>query len=94
MNPTQYLTRDGLRAVIRTRPGLQMPGFSTDQLTEYEIDMVIAISLTSPAGREISDAGESCLPCLLRWLFARFHVDGGRVHVSACDRLPQHALAG
>jgi mono/diheme cytochrome c family protein len=48
MNPTEYLTQDGLRAVIRNPrsvrswPGLQMPAFSRDQMTDHEIDIVIA----------------------------------------------------
>src|SRR5215217_8692129 len=46
MNPTQYLTRDGLRALIRNPksvrswPAQQMPGFA-DQMTDAEIDLVI-----------------------------------------------------
>ena len=48
MNPTQYLTREGLRALIRDPksvrnwPGLQMPGFPADQMTDREIDLVIS----------------------------------------------------
>jgi len=47
MNPTQYLTRDGLRALIRNPksvrswPAQQMPGFAADQMTDAEIDLVI-----------------------------------------------------
>src|SRR5215204_1002064 len=47
MNPTRYLTRDGLRALIRNPksvrdwPGQQMPGFPADQMTDSEIDLVI-----------------------------------------------------
>ena len=47
MNPTQYLTRDGLRALIRdpssvrTWPTQQMPDFAADQMTDAEIDLVI-----------------------------------------------------
>ena len=48
MNPTQYLTKEGLRALIRDPksvrhwPGLQMPGFPADQMTDREIDLVIS----------------------------------------------------
>jgi mono/diheme cytochrome c family protein len=47
MNPTQYLTLEGLRALIRdpksvrTWPGQQMPGFMADQMSDSEIDLVI-----------------------------------------------------
>jgi mono/diheme cytochrome c family protein len=47
MNPTQYLTRDGLRALIRdpksvrSWPAQQMPGFAGDQMTDADIDLVI-----------------------------------------------------
>jgi mono/diheme cytochrome c family protein len=56
MNPAQYLTREGLRALIRDPksvrnwPGLQMPGFPPDQMTDREIDLVI-IYLTHMATR-------------------------------------------
>jgi mono/diheme cytochrome c family protein len=48
MNPTRYLTREGLRALIRNPksvrnwPGWQMPGFPADQMTRREIDLVIS----------------------------------------------------
>jgi mono/diheme cytochrome c family protein len=48
MNPTQYLSGEGLRALIRDPksvrhwPGLQMPGFPADQMTDREIDLVIS----------------------------------------------------
>src|SRR5262249_31709405 len=48
MNPTQYMTRDGLRALIRAPksvrswPTMQMPGFAADQMTDREIDLIIA----------------------------------------------------
>ena len=47
MNPTEYLTRDGLHALIRdprsvrSWPGLLMPGFPADQMSDREIDLVI-----------------------------------------------------
>ena len=47
MNPTEYLTRDGLHALIRdprsvrSWPGLLMPGFAADQMSDREIDLVI-----------------------------------------------------
>jgi mono/diheme cytochrome c family protein len=47
MNPTRYMTPDGLRALIRAPksvrswPAQQMPGFSSDQMTDREIDLVI-----------------------------------------------------
>jgi mono/diheme cytochrome c family protein len=56
MNPTEYLTRAGLHALIRnpksvrTWPGQQMPGFAADQMTDREIDLVIGY-LTHMAAR-------------------------------------------
>jgi mono/diheme cytochrome c family protein len=56
MNPTKYLTQDGLRALIRdprsvrSWPGLLMPGFTADQLSDREIDLVIEY-LTHMAAR-------------------------------------------
>ena len=47
MNPTRYMTRDGLHALIRdprsvrSWPAMQMPGFATDQLSDAEIDQII-----------------------------------------------------
>jgi mono/diheme cytochrome c family protein len=47
MNPTEYLTRAGLHALIRdpksvrTWPGQLMPGFPADQMSDREIDLVI-----------------------------------------------------
>jgi mono/diheme cytochrome c family protein len=47
MNPTKYLTQDGLRAIIRDPssvrnwPGLLMPGFTADKMSDREIDLVI-----------------------------------------------------
>lgn len=47
MNPTQYMTRQGLHALIRdpqsvrSWPAMQMPGFAADQMTDQEIDQVI-----------------------------------------------------
>jgi mono/diheme cytochrome c family protein len=47
MNPTRYMTRDGLHALIRDPksvrhwPTLQMPGFTADQLSDREIDQII-----------------------------------------------------
>jgi mono/diheme cytochrome c family protein len=47
MNPTEYLTHQGLRTLIRdprsvrSWPGLVMPGFTTDQMSDHEIDLVI-----------------------------------------------------
>jgi mono/diheme cytochrome c family protein len=48
MNPTQYLTRDGLRALIRnpksvrTWPQQQMPAFDAKALPDADLDAVIA----------------------------------------------------
>jgi mono/diheme cytochrome c family protein len=48
MNPTRYMTKDGLHALIRDPrsvrhwPNMQMPGFAADQMSEKEIDQVIA----------------------------------------------------
>lgn len=56
MNPTQYLTSDGLRALIRnpkavrTWPQQQMPGFSEKALSDADLDAVIAY-LAHMAGR-------------------------------------------
>lgn len=47
MNPTEYLTHDGLKKLIRdprsvrSWPGLLMPGFTADQMSDREIDQVI-----------------------------------------------------
>jgi mono/diheme cytochrome c family protein len=47
-NPTQYLTPAGLHALIRdpksvrSWPEQRMPGFAADQLSDHEIDLVIA----------------------------------------------------
>jgi len=47
MNPSRYMTPEGLRALIRdpksvrTWPGQQMPGFSSDQISDSEIDLLI-----------------------------------------------------
>jgi mono/diheme cytochrome c family protein len=47
MNPTEYLTHEGLHALIRdprsvrSWPGLLMPGFAADQMSDHEIDLVI-----------------------------------------------------
>jgi cytochrome c1 len=56
MNPTRYMTRDGLHALIReprsvrSWPTLQMPGFAAAQLSDAEIDQIIAY-LDHMAGR-------------------------------------------
>jgi mono/diheme cytochrome c family protein len=56
MNPTQYLTPGGLRALIRnpkavrTWPQQQMPGFDTKALSDADLDAVIAY-LGAMAGR-------------------------------------------
>jgi len=47
MNPTRYMTRDGLHALIRDPksvrywPNMQMPGFAADQMSDREIDLII-----------------------------------------------------
>ena len=47
MNPTRYMTRDGLHALIRDPksvrywPNMQMPGFAADQISDREIDLII-----------------------------------------------------
>ena len=47
MSPTEYLTRAGLRALIRDPrsvrnwPGLLMPGFPQDRMSDREIELVI-----------------------------------------------------
>ncbi len=56
MNPTRYMTRDGLHALIRDPrsvrnwPAMQMPGFAAEQLSDAEIDQIIAY-LDHMAGR-------------------------------------------
>lgn len=48
MNPTQYLTSEGLRAIIRnpkavrTWPQQQMPAFSKEALSDADLDAVVA----------------------------------------------------
>ena len=48
MNPTQYMTRAGLHALIRdpesvrSWPTMQMQGFAADQMSDREIDLIIA----------------------------------------------------
>jgi mono/diheme cytochrome c family protein len=48
MNPTRYMTGDGLHALIRdprsvrSWPSMQMPGFAKEQMNDREIDQVIA----------------------------------------------------
>jgi mono/diheme cytochrome c family protein len=55
-NPTRYMTRDGLHALIRdprslrSWPTMQMPGFAASQLSDAEIDQIIAY-LDHMAGR-------------------------------------------
>ncbi len=57
MNPTEYLTPDGLHALIRdpkavrTWPAQAMPSFPPDYLSDREIDLVIAY-LKHMAGRK------------------------------------------
>lgn len=47
MNPTTYMTRDGLHALIRdpksvrSWPTMQMPGFGADRMSDREIDQII-----------------------------------------------------
>ena len=47
MNPTEYMTRAGLHALIRDPgsvrawPGQLMPGFPADKMSDREIDQVI-----------------------------------------------------
>ncbi|HEY2248545.1 MAG TPA: cytochrome c [Bradyrhizobium sp.] len=56
MNPTRYMTPDGLHALIRdpklvrSWPTMQMPGFAAAQLNDREIDQIIAY-LTHMAAR-------------------------------------------
>ena len=48
INPTRYMTRDGLHALIRDPrsvrnwPTMQMPGFTAEQLSDAEIDQIIS----------------------------------------------------
>jgi len=47
MNPTRYMTRDGLHALIRDPksvrdwPTMQMPGFAADRMSDREIELII-----------------------------------------------------
>jgi mono/diheme cytochrome c family protein len=47
MNPTQYMTRDGLHALIRdpksvrSWPTMQMPAYASDKMSDREIDLII-----------------------------------------------------
>jgi mono/diheme cytochrome c family protein len=56
MNPTQYMTRAGLHALIRDSksvrswPGQQMPAFTSDQMSDGDIDLIIGY-LTHMAAR-------------------------------------------
>jgi mono/diheme cytochrome c family protein len=58
MNPTQYMTPDGLRALIRDPksvrhwPAAQMPGFSSDLMTDREIDLIIGYLIHMAARRK------------------------------------------
>jgi mono/diheme cytochrome c family protein len=58
MNPTTYMTRAGLHALIRdpksvrTWPTQIMPGFAEDQMSDKEIDQVIGY-LAHIAGRDV-----------------------------------------
>ena len=60
MNPTQYMTRQGLHALIRDPksvrqwPGMQMPGFAPNQMSDREIDAVIAYLAHMAARRTAS----------------------------------------
>jgi mono/diheme cytochrome c family protein len=68
MNPTEYLTLDGLRALIRdpkavrTWPGLQMPGFAADQMTDSEIDQIIGYLKHMATRRGNSETRSGALP--------------------------------
>lgn len=63
MNPTEYLTQGGLRALIRdpkavrTWPAQQMPPFPPEFLSEREIDLIVAY-LRHMAGRKTAPSGE------------------------------------
>jgi mono/diheme cytochrome c family protein len=58
MNPTQYMTPDGLRALIRDPksvrhwPAAQMPGFASDRMTDHEIDLIIGYLMHMAARRK------------------------------------------
>lgn len=57
MNPTQYMTREGLHALIRDPrsvrnwPGMQMPGFGPGKISDQEIDQIIAYLVHMAARR-------------------------------------------
>ena len=57
MNPTRYMTRDGLRALIRDPqsvrrwPAMQMPGFAPEQMSDHEIDLIIGYLALKAEGR-------------------------------------------
>jgi mono/diheme cytochrome c family protein len=57
MNPTAYMTRQGLHALIRDPKSVRiwptqiMPGFAADQMSDRDIDAVISY-LAHMAGRK------------------------------------------
>ncbi|HKO71162.1 MAG TPA: c-type cytochrome [Bradyrhizobium sp.] len=68
MNPTEYLTLNGLRALIRdpksvrSWPGQQMPGFAADQMSDSEIDLIIGYLKHMAMRRGNSETRSGALP--------------------------------
>jgi mono/diheme cytochrome c family protein len=62
MSPTQYLTEDGLRALIRnpravrTWPGQQMIGFSNAIITDSDLDALVAYLRSKATNKEAPSA--------------------------------------
>lgn len=68
MNPTEYLTLNGLRALIRdpksvrSWPAQQMPGFAADQMSDSEIDLIIGYLKHMAMRRGNSETRSGALP--------------------------------
>ena len=68
MNPTEYLTLNGLHALIRdpksvrSWPGQQMPGFAADQMSDSEIDQIIGYLKHMAGRRGNSETRSGALP--------------------------------
>jgi mono/diheme cytochrome c family protein len=67
MNPTEYLTPEGLHALIRnpksvrTWPMQQMPGFPPESLSDREIDLVIAYLQHMPGRKKSAVTRAVCV---------------------------------
>jgi hypothetical protein len=69
MSPTDYLTRSGLHALIRDPtsvrnwPGMVMPGFPQDRMSDREIDLVIDYLAHMAARRTSQQRARSNVRC-------------------------------